>query len=442
MAQPIKANPDGTYSTPDGRIFKNVEELKAFLIQKGVSPMGSPTKIGMNTGGRGSYTGPATPNTPINMGAGFSKPAQPAPTQAPAPAVKQGLNVGNRGSYTGPATEATPVDAPNRFTNSNMPQPQQTEEPSFMDRLLSKQGIGAIGAGLLSMSQDPNLQKMGMGQLDRMQTRSSANKTIQMLRAKGENKLADFIEANPAMAKTALTQYLQKEYAAKASLKTSAPIVDPATGQIYVVATDPATGKTYRQNIEGAVGETPTAKAERESNARLTEGDTEAGYNLGAEYFSQAENIRSQIGNFDDALRAIDQGIENGQTTSGFFRDYLPSINAATSALRQAANRMGITVINSATFGALSEQELKMAMSTELDLSLPPAELRKQVIERRAAKIKFAQALEQKAREAQNLGRKAFIDKYTRLQQENPDSVSSMGGSSTIFDEADSIIGG
>lgn len=80
----------------------------------------------------------------------------------------EGLNVGGRGSYAGPATGATPVSAINP-TQPNQPtptQPQQPKpEPSFMDKLTSKQGIGAIGAGLLSLSNDPRLQAMGAQQM-------------------------------------------------------------------------------------------------------------------------------------------------------------------------------------------------------------------------------------------------------------------------------------
>jgi len=50
---------------------------------------------------------------------------------------------------------------------------------------------------------------------------------------------------------------------------------------------------------------------------------------------------------------------------------------------------LGIDIINSATFGALSATELNLALSTGLDLSLPPAELQEDLRRRLAASQKL-----------------------------------------------------
>ena len=74
------------------------------------------------------------------------------------------------------------------------PQPQQAT-PSFMDRLTSKEGLGAIGSMMLSMSQDPNIQRMGMAGVQQAQARKQANKTIAALRKSGRDDLADAMES-------------------------------------------------------------------------------------------------------------------------------------------------------------------------------------------------------------------------------------------------------
>lgn len=50
---------------------------------------------------------------------------------------------------------------------------------------------------------------------------------------------------------------------------------------------------------------------------------------------------------------------------------------------------LGIDIINSATFGALSATELNLALSTGLDLSLSPAELQEDLKKRIAASQKL-----------------------------------------------------
>lgn len=341
----------------------------------------------------------------------------------------------------------TPVNTPVP-TKVAPPQPQQ-KSAGLLDRIGGFLGnnsdmLNKIGAGYFALSQDPRMQQFGMQQIDQMNklkaAKAQANKTVAMLRAQGEDKLADMIEKNPSIAKEALTQWLQQKYGRQSGIKTSEVKIDPATGQMFVIKTDPNTGEVTRTNVEGAVGETPSARTARESSARLSEGDIEAGYDLGAEYFSKYENIRSQIRQYDQAIAAMDKGAD-----SGIIKQFLPAFDNATSQLRQAANNLGITVINSATFGALSEKELSLALSTGLDLSLPPDQLRQQAIDKRDAQAKMAAELAKKAREAQSMGRKAFIDMYTQKAGDSADlgtkNLNIDKATQSIFDKADAIIG-
>lgn len=129
----------------------------------------------------------------------------------------EGLNVGGRGSYSGPATPATPVSV----INPTQPSPTQPQQPkpemSFMDKLTSKQGIGAIGNAMLSMSQDPRLQAMGVQGLQQAQARKLAtektNKTIEALRKMGMPEAQiDMLAQNPDLLKVAFSEMYKSKY--------------------------------------------------------------------------------------------------------------------------------------------------------------------------------------------------------------------------------------
>lgn len=93
-------------------------------------------------------------------------------------------------------------DAPVQDASQGMAQ----SEPTLLDKLTSKQGIGAIGAGLLAMSQSPNLQRFGLNQISNMQKKAeeekalasasaAKNRTIEELRKRNRGDLADAVES-------------------------------------------------------------------------------------------------------------------------------------------------------------------------------------------------------------------------------------------------------
>ena len=215
------------------------------------------------------------------------------------------------------------------------------------------------------------------------------------------------VESQPSTARAVLEEYLKAEIRPGAGLKTSAPEVDPVTGQRYVVATDPNTGRVYRQNVEGAVALTPTQELEMESTAALKEQDIQTAMNAGTKAFGQVEAIDAQIDKLYTALGAVRDGAE-----SGAIRQFLPSFDAATAQLRAMGNALGIDIINSATFGALSAPELRLALSTGLDLSLSGKELEDHIAEKIRVQTKLRNALYEKSRElTTGIGYSEFIQK-------------------------------
>lgn len=110
---------------------------------------------------------------------------------------------------------------------------------------------------------------------------------------------------------------------------------------------------------------------------------------------NKADNINSTIGLYKQALSLL-QG--DPPATTGRVRKLIPTTSAQTALLETVKGELGLDVIGSVTFGALSEGELNLAM----DLGLPSdklsnAELQEWLKERIDAKTKAAVALQDTA---------------------------------------------
>lgn len=105
--------------------------------------------------------------------------------------------------------------------------------------------------------------------------------------------------------------------------------------------------------------------------------------------FEQVGQIRANNSILDEVSAALDGGAKSGIIDRTF-----PAWNSATATLRNAGQRLGLGVISSATFGALSEAEMKMAMTTALPTDMDEPELRQWIIDRKAAQNKIASQLE------------------------------------------------
>ena len=293
----------------------------------------------------------------------------------------------------------------------------RVQDPNFADRLV-------IGLGGMTMNPNQILMQQAAANIEQRRNTdllsAEANKTIQYLRSRGRDDLAKMVESQPSTARAVLEEYLKAEIRPGAGTKTSAPEVDPVTGQRYVVATDPNTGRVYRENVEGAVALTPAEEQQMEIDREIRLADREQAQQIGFSAFQRADQLGESIGSLYTAYNAIDEGAE-----SGLFRSMLPAFDASTAQLRTVASQLGIDVINSATFGALSEKELQLALATELDLSLPPAELRKQVEARIRAKDKLRVELIKAAREltSGNMTYSQFIKQYQALPMAPPPGV-------------------
>jgi hypothetical protein len=115
-----------------------------------------------------------------------------------------------------------------------------------------------------------------------------------------------------------------------------------------------------------------------------------AGVAQGVKAFEKIPLVRTAIGNYNDAIAAIDAGAETGT-----FDRLMPSFNQASKTLDNTIKRLGLDVVGNTTFGALSESELAFALSAAAPDNMQPAELKNWFIAKRNAQEKILSGLDE-----------------------------------------------
>jgi hypothetical protein len=108
--------------------------------------------------------------------------------------------------------------------------------------------------------------------------------------------------------------------------------------------------------------------------------------------FAEVGRIKKNLGNIDEAIAAIDAGASTGVIASK-----LPNITAASIQLANVRQQLGLDVIGSVTFGALSEGELNLALDTALPTTLQPKDLKVYLVNKKNAQTKLAGYLTEQA---------------------------------------------
>ncbi len=121
--------------------------------------------------------------------------------------------------------------------------------------------------------------------------------------------------------------------------------------------------------------------------ARVTEEGKDIA-DMARENLASAGLVQSNIINLNDAIEAIDGGAKTGVVYK-----MMPNVTEASASLQNAMDRMGLDVVGSVTFGALSEAELKLAMETAVPRDLNPQELRNWLVKKRDAQMKAREGL-------------------------------------------------
>lgn len=189
-------------STQNGKYIYNGVAYNTLQEAKMAEMQGSRTTINPNI-----PAGSSTPIQPVpfpqvrqpmsdqSMGAALNKMRMQGGMNAMQDA-RQNKQYGGRGEVSMPVKPQGLLDIPQ--------QPQQpAQAPSFMDKLTSSDGLTSIGSLMLSMSQDPSLQRIGAMGMQQAQANKLQNRTAAKLREIGRTDLADAMEAGLLDAKTA-----------------------------------------------------------------------------------------------------------------------------------------------------------------------------------------------------------------------------------------------
>ena len=109
--------------------------------------------------------------------------------------------------------------------------------------------------------------------------------------------------------------------------------------------------------------------------------------------YKQIGNINNNISNLENASAALKAGAKTGVIASKF-----PSLNESSILLDNVQNNLGLDVVRSVTFGALSQGELSMALATALPTNLNEAALATWIDNKVAAQKKLSKYLNEEVK--------------------------------------------
>lgn len=336
-----------------------------------------------------------------------------------------------------------PQNAPQQAPQP-MPQQQQQPRRGLLGGLFGPEGRDArarLAIGLEGLTMNPNQGLIGQLQsgIEERKVEAERNRTIEWLSSLNTpqaQQALQYAQATGDIVTAAKMALAPEDMLAKVQLETaqitlqnlknqagadpnvqSASDLPDMTGvllkmkdgsvQVRTVANEVLTGQAAIDFVNKAQ-ENYTLNQQKIYGARRT-GTLEADVSLGAdaaravaegqmapvtakEYFKQAENVGSSIRSMDSAIQAIDEGAQ-----SGVVYDMLPNVTVASAELQNAKSRLGLDVIGSVTFGALSAGEMSLAMDTAVPSGLPPQELKVWLTRKREAQRKMLVALQEAA---------------------------------------------
>lgn len=168
-------------------------------------------------------------------------------------------------------------------------------------------------------------------------------------------------------------------------------VIVTSAGQTRVIGPDGVelTGQARVDAVRGAEEFGADIQALRSGARKAGEiGQTEA-----QKAFENVGKIRKNISNLESAIAALDAGANTGVIASKF-----PNWKASTIELQNIQRQLGLDIIGSVTFGALSEGELSLALETALPLNMNEAELKDWLIRKKTAQTKLADYITDQAR--------------------------------------------
>lgn len=304
--------------------------------------------------------------------------------------------------------------------------PEAAADPTFAEKVKgyfgNEENMLRLAMAFNTMRMEPD-QQLGaylgarLGKIQESKVSAAGAKDIasQLLKM-GYPDYAKQVLANPNMAKDIYKQIIQKELKPEAAEKVSGVQYD-TQGNAYVVVT--AQGKEPQIKMLGIQGDTLQDKLAAETGAMNLRTNWDISIKKSENAMEKAGALREQIGLFDEAIVQAEAAQAAGSDVGGIIRSRFPSFNKETAAFRSAANQLGISVINSATFGALSEKELQLALSTKIDQNLSGQDLIDYMERKRAATVKLYEAMMEEASRMSSMPYNEYIEDRKQRYEAN-----------------------
>jgi hypothetical protein len=271
----------------------------------------------------------------------------------------------------------------------------------------------------MSYSPDAGIQQAYVDRQKTRQASSQANQTAAYLRQQGQPELAAMVEANPALAKDALAEFTKKKMGTSYATKNIGSIqvaeedmmvgnTQLKAGDQYVITYDPNAEDGYSVTKLGTRGLTSKAKAQFESESQFKLADVEAARERGEKVFDQSQQVNRSI---DIMKQARDLAASPKGVRTGVIDRFLPAFDENTAMFNSLRTTLGIDVINSATFGALSERELDLALSRDIPNTLSGQDLVNYLDDKIAAQNKLYREMTKLGRKLQSgIGLSKYMD--------------------------------
>ena len=223
------------------------------------------------------------------------------------------------------------------------------------------------------------------------QAAATKNKTVEYLRRMGYNDYAQAVESGAIGSKEIMNALISQKMGGAGAVRSTKQFSNGTVVQSTdtgVVVYNPQ-GKVVTgdeaQKVINAANEYELSYAQRLSGGRKLGGiSVEAAQDA----FQKISLVNNSITNIEAALSALEDGAQ-----TGMIYNMIPNVTLASGQLQTAMNNMGLDVISSVTFGALSEGEMRLAMETAVPRNLPPEELKKYLQDKKSAQIKAKAAL-------------------------------------------------
>jgi len=223
------------------------------------------------------------------------------------------------------------------------------------------------------------------------QATATKNKTVEYLRKMGYNDYADAVESGAIGSKEIMNALMSQKMGGAGAVRSTKQfsngtvVQSTDTGVVVYNPQGKAVTGDEAQKVINAANEYELSYAQRLSGGRKLGGiSVEAAQDA----FEKISLVNNSITNIESALDALEQGAQ-----SGMIYNMIPNVTLASGQLETAMNNMGLDVISSVTFGALSEGEMRLAMETAVPRNLPPEELKKYLQNKKSAQVKAKAAL-------------------------------------------------